>query len=108
MRITTEGKMAMTMLNPPHPGRVLKDFPGDMTVSEAARRLRVSRANLSNILNQKAGISASMSLRLSAALGTSPDLWFKLQTKHEMAQALKKNQPKIKPFRESQFHKVSA
>lgn len=63
------------MYNPAHPGRVLREWLGDMQVSEAAERLRVSRVSLSRILNGKAGISADMSLRLSDALETSPMLW---------------------------------
>lgn len=67
------------MFNPAHPGEVLRDYLGDMSVAEAAKRLGVTRAHLSRILNGRAGISASMSLRLSAALGTSPDFWLKMQ-----------------------------
>jgi addiction module HigA family antidote len=65
----------MMIFNPAHPGEVLKDYLGRMTVKEAAARLRITRATLSRILNQHAGITAGMSLRLSAALGTSPDFW---------------------------------
>ena len=54
------------IFNPAHPGEVLKDYLGDITVAEASRRLGVTRAHLSRILNGRAGISASMSLRLSA------------------------------------------
>jgi addiction module HigA family antidote len=52
------------LFNPSHPGEVLKDYLGDMTVKEAARRLGVTRPNLSRILNGRAGISAVMSVRL--------------------------------------------
>jgi addiction module HigA family antidote len=67
------------IFNPAHPGEVLKDYLGDITVAEASRRLGVTRAHLSRILNGRAGISASMSLRLSAALRTSPDFWLKIK-----------------------------
>jgi len=59
------------IFNPAHPGQVLRDYLGEMTVGEAASRLGVTRAHLSRILNGHAGVTASMSLRLSAALGTS-------------------------------------
>ncbi len=49
------------IFNPAHPGEVLKDYLGDITVAEASRRLGVTRAHLSRILNGRAGISASMS-----------------------------------------------
>ncbi|HLJ89516.1 MAG TPA: HigA family addiction module antitoxin [Candidatus Angelobacter sp.] len=87
-----------TMFNPSHPGRVLRRYLGEMTVSNAARRLGVTSANLSNILNEKAGISAAMSLRLSAAMGTSPDFWFKMQNQYEMAQSLKRDNPRSSRF----------
>ena len=62
------------MHNPPHPGKVLREFPGDIDVTAAAKHLHVSRAALSRVLNVKAGISADMSLRLSAALGTYAEI----------------------------------
>ena len=61
------------IFNPAHPGEVLRDYLGEISVAEAATRLGVTRAHLSRILNGHAGVSASMSLRLSAALNTSPE-----------------------------------
>jgi addiction module HigA family antidote len=54
------------IFNPAHPGEVLRDYLGEISVAEAATRLGVTRAHLSRILNGHAGVSASMSLRLSA------------------------------------------
>ena len=75
------------ILNPAHPGEVLRDYLGEMTVAEAATRLGVTRAHLSRILNGRAGISAAMSLRLSAALRTSPEFWLKMQMQYDLWQA---------------------
>ena len=75
----------------------MKDYIGEMTVKEAAARLRVTRATLSRILNGHAGITAGMSLRLSAALGTSPEFWLKMQLQHDLWHARKKT-PKVKRF----------
>jgi addiction module HigA family antidote len=86
------------MFNPAHPGRVLREWLGEMQVKEAAARLRVSRVTLSRILNCKAGISAEMSLRLSDALGTSPTLWIDLQTQYDLWRASRKRRPKIALF----------
>jgi addiction module HigA family antidote len=86
------------IFNPAHPGEVLRDYLGEMTVAEAAKRLGVTRAHLSRILNGRAGVSAAMSLRLSAALGTSPDFWLKMQMQYDLWQARKTKQPKIRPF----------
>jgi addiction module HigA family antidote len=65
----------MLMHNPPHPGRVLREYLGDIECAEAARRLRVTRTTLSRVINGRTGISAEMSLRLSAALGTHAAFW---------------------------------
>jgi plasmid maintenance system antidote protein VapI len=43
-------------------------------------------------------VSAAMSLRLSAALGTSPEFWLKMQMQHDLWQAQRTKQPKIRPF----------
>ena len=88
----------MRMHNPPHPGKVLREFLGDVDVTTAARHLKVSRATLSRILNGKAGISADMSLRLSAAFGTRTAIWYELQTDYDLWRASRKKQPKIEPF----------
>src|SRR3984957_17532457 len=85
------------IFNPAHPGEVLKDYLGGMTIKEAAGRLRVTRVTLSRILNGHAGITAGMSLRLSAALGTSPEFWLKMQVQYDLWRARKKT-PKVKRF----------
>ena len=78
---------------------MLKDYVGDMTVKEAARRLGVTRPNLSRILNGRAGISAGMSVRLAKAMPyTSPEFWLKMQLNYDLWKAQRKRQPKIKPF----------
>lgn len=60
------------MHNPPHPGEVLREWLADISVTEAAKRLGVTRVALSRVLNGSAGVSADMDLRLSKALGTTP------------------------------------
>jgi antitoxin HigA-1 len=91
------------IFNPAHPGEVLKDYLGAMTAADASRRLGVTRAHLSRILYGRAGISASMSLRLSAALRTSPDFWLKMQIQHDLWHEQQKKQPKIEPFRRAEL-----
>ena len=88
----------MRMHAPAHPGLVLREYLGDLTVTEAARRLSVTRAALSRILNGSAGISADMALRLHEALGTSAEMWLNMQTNYELWQASKKPRPKVEPF----------
>jgi addiction module HigA family antidote len=86
------------LFNPAHPGEVLKDYLGEMTIAEAASRLGVTRAHLSRIVNGRAGVSAGMSLRLSAALGTSPEFWLKMQLQYDLWQARQAKVPRIRPF----------
>ena len=86
----------MRMFNPPHPGSVLRDFLGDISVTAAAGHLGVTRAALSRILNGSAGISADMALRLSDALGTSPELWIGMQSQYDLWRAAKNRRKKIK------------
>lgn len=86
------------MHNPAHPGEVLREYLGDMTVTEAASRLGITRAALSRILNGASGISADMAIRLQAALGTSAEMWMGMQARHELWQAAQQPRPRIKPF----------
>lgn len=90
----------MRMHNPPHPGKALREFLGDLTVTEAASRLGVTRAALSRILNGSAGISADMALRLKDALGTSAEMWLTMQSKYDLWQAEHKERPVVRSFRE--------
>lgn len=80
----------MEMFNPPHPGKILLDEwikPLGFSISEFALRLGTSRKNLSEIVNAKSGISPEMALKLSKAIGTSAELWVKLQAKYDLWQA---------------------
>lgn len=86
------------IFNPAHPGEVLRDYLGELSVKEAASRLRVTRAHLSRILNGHSGITAAMSLRLSAALGTSPEFWLRMQVHHDLWRAQRAKRPKVRPF----------
>ncbi|MER2554337.1 MAG: HigA family addiction module antitoxin [Thauera sp.] len=87
------------MYNPPHPGEVLREWlPEDMTVTQAAKDLQISRVMLSKVLNGRAGITASMALRLAAWLGTSPDVWLGMQTQFDLWQAEQQPAPDIQPL----------
>lgn len=96
------------IFNPAHPGEVLRDYLGEMSVAEAAQRLGITRAHLSRILNGRAGISAPMSLRLSAALDTSPEFWLKMQVQYDLWKARQVRAPKIRPFPHVRKHLATA
>lgn len=80
----------MRMHNPPHPGEVLKGLfldPLNLTVTDAAKALGVTRKTLSQIVNGRAGISSAMAMRLSKAFGTTPEHWLRMQNAYDLWQA---------------------
>lgn len=88
------------MHNPAHPGEVLREWiPEGMTVTMAAEQLGVSRVTLSKILNAKSGVSADMALRLSAWLGTTPEVWLEMQSAWELWQAEQQPPRDVAPLR---------
>lgn len=62
----------MRMYNPPHPGLVVREYLEGVTVSDAAKHLEVTKADLSRILNGRASISPTMALKLEKAFGPTP------------------------------------
>jgi antitoxin HigA-1 len=95
----------MKMHNPPHPGEVLRDgvfADSTISVTDFAQRLGVTRVTLSRMLNGKAGISADMALRLTAALGGTAQSWLHMQANYDLWQAeksLKREVAKITPLK---------
>lgn len=87
----------MRMHNPPHPGLLVREYLGAMSVTEAAKRLGVTRAALSRILNAKAAISADMAVRLSILFSTSSQLWAGMQMEHDLWQAEQQNHSFVVP-----------
>ena len=88
----------MIQHNPPHPGEVLKDGvfnESTLTVTDFAKRLGVTRAALSRVLNGKAVISPDMALRLSEALGDSAESWLHMQADYDLWQARQKPRHRI-------------
>ncbi len=83
----------MEMHNPPHPGEIVREDclkPLNLTVTEAAEALGITRKALSSILNGHAGISAQMALRLSQAFGSTPETWLSMQMQYDLWQAKKR------------------
>ena len=82
----------MPMKNPPHPGLSVRHDclePLGLSVSEAARKLGVSRKQLSDIVNCRAGISPEMAIRLDKAFGGGAETWVRLQAAYALARAMK-------------------
>jgi addiction module HigA family antidote len=80
----------MTMKNPPHPGLSVRHDciePLDLTITEAANILGVTRQALNNVVNGKSGISPEMAIRLDKAFGGGAETWLRLQMAYDLAQA---------------------
>ena len=80
----------MGMVAPPHPGGIVRRQclePLGLTVSKAAEGLGVSGQALSELVNEKTGVSAEMVIRLSKAFGSSPETWLGMQTAYDLWQA---------------------
>ena len=87
------------MHNPSHPGAILADTvlrkDGGISVTEFAKVLNVSRVALSRVVNQRAGVSAELAIRLSKALGSSAEVWLNMQQAYDLWHAQKKRRPLI-------------
>lgn len=89
----------VTMHNPAHPGEVLREFlPENMSVTEVARRLGVSRVQLSRLLNGHASMTAEMALRVSILTGTSAESWLNNQVQWDLWRVSQKPKPDVLPF----------
>ena len=80
----------MPMKHPPHPGRSIKNAclaPLDLSVTEGAKVLGVTRHTLSRVINGRSGISPDMAIRLEKAGWSNADHWMRLQAAFELAEA---------------------
>ena len=79
----------MTMHNPPHPGEFITEVylePNSLSGRELAAKLGVAASTLNRVLTGANGISPEMALRLSKALGRSPESWLAMQYNHDLWQ----------------------
>ncbi len=78
----------MPMFNPPHPGELIRIEiiePLGLSVTAAAKVLRVSRPALSSLLNGKADLSGDMALRIEKAFGPKMDTLMRMQSAYDIA-----------------------
>jgi antitoxin HigA-1 len=78
---------------PTHPGAVLREdvLPAlDMTQTELAERLGVSRLTVSELLLEKRGLSAEMAARLGKLLNTTPQSWLRMQEALDLWEVMQK------------------
>ena len=77
----------MSMHNPPHPGEFIREVyitPFDISVRKVAESLQVSPSTLNRLLNGDSNVSPEMALRLSKALGRSPESWLAMQDQYDL------------------------
>lgn len=77
----------MAMHNPPHPGEFITEVylePNAISGRELAVKLGVAASTLNRVLRGSSGISPEMALRLSKALGRSPESWLALQYNYDL------------------------
>jgi addiction module HigA family antidote len=75
------------MYNPPHPGEFITDIylePNGISGRELAAKLDVAASTLSRILKGTSRITPEMALRLSKAIGRSPESWLAMQDNHDL------------------------
>lgn len=78
----------MIMKNPPHPGGVvLRECiePLGLTITEAAQALGVTRNTVSELVNEKRGISPEMAVRLAKVFGGTEEGWLVQQAQYDLA-----------------------
>ena len=82
----------MAMLNPCHPGEILRDNlqAAELSATEASSRLGCTRQALSRLLNRKVGISPTMTLALERTSWSDAGSWMRLQANCELTQARRK------------------
>ena len=80
----------MTMHNPPHPGEFIAGVylePNGLSGRQLAATLGVAASTLNRVLTGASGVSPEMALRLSKALGRSPESWLTMQFNYDLWQA---------------------
>jgi addiction module HigA family antidote len=100
----------MGMKNPVHPGRIVRTAclePLQLSVTAGTKVLGVTRQALNNIVNERAGISPEMAIRLSKAFGSTAEAWLSMQNAFDLAD-VRKNERKIKVKRYRNVHSDAA
>ena len=82
----------MPMMNPPHPGRSIKEnclAPLGLSITKAANVLGAARHTLSRVLNGHAAVSPEMAIRLEKAGWSTAEFWLRRQAAYDLGQARK-------------------
>ena len=82
----------MPMFEPPHPGEFIQEVylePHNMSGRQLALQIGVVPSTLARVLSGNSGVSPEMALRLSKALGRSPESWLAMQANYDLWEARK-------------------
>ncbi len=78
------------MHNPPHPGEVLKELyiePLELTITDTAKALSMTRTALSEIVNERRAVTPNVAIKLAKAFGGSAESWVQQQANYDLWQA---------------------
>jgi len=84
---------------PTHPGAVLREdvLPAlGISVSEAARQLRIARQTLHRLLAGTSGVTPEMAVRLGRFCGNGPGVWLRMQQSHDLWHAERRLKDEVK------------
>ena len=82
----------MEMKNPPHPGELIGDSLEElgMSITAAAKGLGITRQQLHNLIAGRSAVTPEMAVRFEKALGSTADMWLRIQMNYDLAQIRKR------------------
>ena len=98
----------MTMHNPPHPGEFIRETyiePFEISIRSLAESLGVAASTLARVVSERSAVSPEMALRLSKAIGRSPESWLAMQDNYDLWQA--RNSTNLSRVRKLQFDAIA-
>jgi addiction module HigA family antidote len=98
----------MAMHNPPHPGQFISEIylePYGISGRELAEKLNVAASTLSRVLKGISRVTPEMALRLSKAIGRTPESWLTMQDNYELW--LARQQVNLKTVKKLRFSNLT-
>ena len=98
----------MAMHNPPHPGEFIRETyieQFDISIRSLAENLDVAASTLARVVSERSAVSPEMALRLSKAIGRSPESWLAMQDNYDLWQA--RNSTNLSRVRKLQFDAIA-
>lgn len=86
--MTTKAKQQQQMKNPPHPGEIIKEMlldPLEITVTQAAKDMKMAYSTLSRLINGHSSVSNEMAVKLEKTFGGNAEHWLNLQANYDRA-----------------------